>query len=90
MVWQNLNTVQLMTTCHSLEEIQLISGLKRNGILLQSQISAPSSEVSDMQNQNSQGSKNPPLILIPICDYKKNMDGSDGNAQIRQYYSFVT
>lgn len=30
-VWQNLNTVQLMTTCHSLEEInknQLISGLK--------------------------------------------------------------
>lgn len=93
MVWQNLNTVQLMTTCHSLEEInknQLIRGLKRNGILLQSQISAPSSEVSDMQNQNSQGSKNLPLILIPICDYKKNMDGSDGNAQIRQYYSFVT
>lgn len=34
--------------------------------------------------------KIPPLILIPICDYKKNMDGSDGNAQIRQYYSFVT
>lgn len=30
-VWQNLSTVQLMTTCHSLEEInknQLISGLK--------------------------------------------------------------
>lgn len=62
-VWQNLNTVQLMTTCHSLEEInknQLISGLKHNGILLQSQISAPSSEASDMQNQNSQGSKNTP------------------------------
>lgn len=49
-VWQNLNTVQLMTTCHSLEEInknQLISGLKHNGILLQSQISAPSSEASE-------------------------------------------
>lgn len=47
-VWQDLNTVQLMTTCHSLEEVkkyQLFDGLRRNGIPLQSRISAPSSEL---------------------------------------------
>lgn len=49
MVWQALNIVQLKNTCHSLEEVnkyQLINGLKRNGIPLQSRITACSSEVT--------------------------------------------
>lgn len=65
-VWQDLNTVQLMTTCHTLKEVnehQLINGLKRNGIPLQSRISAPLDEIFNAQNKDSRGFEN--ALLIP-------------------------
>lgn len=82
-----------MTSCHTLEKVnehQLINGLKNNGIPLQSRVSAPSDEIFDAQNKDGQGSENALPIPNPIRDYNKYMGGSDANAQIRQYYSFVT
>ncbi len=79
-----------MTTCHSPEEIhqtQNINGLKQNGILTDAciNISASSSTfLSSLKPDN--------VLLIPlfIRDYNRYMEGSDGNAQTRQYYTFNT
>lgn len=90
MIWQDLNTVQLMTTCHSPEEIhqtQHINDLKRNGIPTNARITV---SVSSSIPQSRAESENVLPIPLPIRDYNRYMGGSDGNAQTRQYYSFTT
>jgi hypothetical protein len=72
MAWVDLNTVQYMTTMHTIDEMQTLiykDAKRRNGV--------PKSVVSD--------EKIP--FPAPIVEYNHYMGGSDGNAQQRSYYS---
>ena len=69
-VWQNLSITQIMTTVHSVEDIEtseFISSQKRNDIPLNSVI-----ETLD-DNQAIP-------ISFPICKYNNDIGGSDVNA----------
>lgn len=80
LVWQDLGTTQMMTTVHSVEDIEIsefILSQKRRSIPLDSVIETPESN------------KVLPIPL-PIREYNKHMGGSDANAQCRSYYSANT
>lgn len=72
MAWVDLNTVQYMTTTHTIDEMKTVvykDAKRRNGI--------PKSAICD--------EKIP--FPAPIIEYNRHMGGSDGNAQQRSYYS---
>lgn len=67
LVWQDLGTIQIMTTVHSVEDIEtfeFISSQKRRGIPSNSVIETPD------------GNQALPIHL-PIREYNKHMGGSD-------------
>ena len=76
MAWVDLNTVQYMTTTHTIDGMKIMEhkdAKRRHGIPKLSQI------IHDHE-----------ALLpfpIPIVEYNHHMGGSDGNAQQRSYYS---
>ena len=77
MAWVDLNTVQYMTTCHTVDGMKTIiykDEKRRHGI-------PKTSVVFDVN-------KTPKLLLpMPIVEYSTYMGGSDGNAQQSSDYS---
>ena len=97
LAWQDNNTVQLMTTVHTpkdMEASDLLPKSKRHGIPVNSShIRAKNlsfytlpSVFSHSQPCIEQGLPFPTAVR----QYNKNMGGSDGNAQVRAYYSSET
>ncbi len=76
LVWQDLGTTQIMTTIHSVEDIEtfeFISSQKRRGSLLNSVIETIDGNQAFLS----------PLL---ICKYNKHMGESDANLQCKSYY----
>jgi hypothetical protein len=76
MAWVDLNTVQYMTTIHTIDEMKEIiynDSKRRHGV--------PKSVICTIDEE----SKLP--FPAPIVEYNHYMGGSDGNAQQRSYYS---
>ena len=80
MIWQDLNIIQLITTCHSskkIHQIQHINGLKQNGILTNAHITvSASSSISQFRTK----SENVLPIPLPIQYYNQYIGGFDENA----------
>ena len=75
MAWVDLNTVQFMTTIHTIEEMETIiykNARRRHGIPTDCRV------IVDEEEKLS--------FPMPIVEYKQHMGGSDGNAQQRSYY----
>ncbi len=72
MAWVDLNTVQYMTTFHTIDEMKTIvykDANRRKGV--------PKSVICDEKLS----------FPVSIVEYNRHMGGSDGNAQQRAYYS---
>ena len=81
MAWVDLNTVQFMTTIHTIEDVKndvYKDPRRSHGI--------PSDSTVVVENEDETGDKKLPFPT-PIVDYNQHMGGSDGNAQQRSYYS---
>ena len=78
MAWVDVNTVQFMTTNHSIDKMKEVvykSAKRQHGV--------PSSAIHIAEDEAN--SKLP--FPAPVVEYNTHMGGSDGNAQQRSYYS---
>ena len=77
MAWVDLNTLQLLTTVHTIEDLKTSfykNSRRHHGIPAKSRVFVDDEE-----------EKLP--FPMPIVEYNQHMGGSDGNAQQRAYYS---
>ena len=75
--WVDLNTVQFMTTVHTIEDLK--TSFYKNS-RRRHRIPANSRVIVDDEEEKL-------LFPMPIVEYNQHMGGSDGNAQQRAYYS---
>ena len=79
LAWVDLNTVQFMTTTHTIEDLSTVvykDSRRRHGIPKDSAVTI---------NGDANEKKLP--FPMPIVEYNQHMGGSDGNAQQRSYYN---